>query len=90
MAAYLAAGLDGIRRGTDPGAAATGDLDAQDVARLPDDWGDALDAFDGSDWVKEALGEGFCRNYSTVKRHEYDAYRRTVPETERKTYIEFL
>ena len=90
MAAYLAAGLDGIRKGTDPGAVSTGDLDEQDVARLPDDWGDALDAFDASDWVKEAFGEEFCRNYSVVKRHEYDAFRRTVPETERKTYIEFL
>ena len=90
MAAYLAAGLDGIRKGTDPGAPATGDLDAQDVARLPDDWGDALDVFDGSDWVKEAFGEEFCRNYSTVKRYEFDAFRRTVPETERKSYIEFL
>ena len=90
MAAYLAAGLDGIRRGTDPGAQSVGDLDEQDVARLPDDWGDALDAFDGSDWVKEAFGEEFCRNYSVVKRYEYDAFRRTVSETERKTYIEFL
>ncbi len=90
MAAYLAAGLDGIEKGTDPGAAASGDLDAQDVPRLPDDWGDALDAFDASSWVKEALGEEFCRNFSVVKRFEYNAFRRTVPETERKSYIEFL
>ena len=90
MAAYLAAGLDGIEKGTDPGAAASGDLDEQDVPRLPDDWGDALDAFDASTWAKEALGEEFCRNFSVVKRFEYDAYRRTVPETERKSYIEFL
>ena len=90
MAAYLAAGLDGIAKATDPGAVSTGDLDEQDVARLPDDWGDALDAFDPSDWVKEAFGEEFCRNYSVVKRYEYDAFRRTVSETERKTYIEFL
>ena len=90
MAAYLAAGLDGIAKATDPGAVSTGDLDEQDVARLPDDWGDALDAFDASDWVKEAFGEEFCRNYSVVKRYEYGAFRRTVPETERKTYIEFL
>ncbi len=90
MAAYLAAGLDGIQKGTEPGAQSVGDLDEQDVTRIPDDWGAALDAFDASDWVKEAFGEEFCRNYSVVKRYEYDAYRRTVPETERKTYIEFL
>ena len=90
MAAYLAAGLDGIEKGTDPGNPASGDLDEQDVARLPANWGDALDAFDNSTWVKEAFGEEFCKNYSVVKRYEYDAFRRTVPETERKTYIEFL
>jgi len=90
MAAYLAAGLDGIRKRTDPGAQSVGDLDEQDVARLPDDWGDALDAFDASDWVKEAFGDEFHRNYSVVKRYEYAAFRRTVPDTERKTYIEFL
>jgi len=90
MAAYLAAGLDGIQKGMEPGAQSVGDLDEQDVARIPDDWGAALDAFDASDWVKETLGEEFCRNYSLVKRYEYDACRRTVPETERETYIEFL
>jgi glutamine synthetase len=90
MAAYLAAGLDGIQKGTDPGEQSVGDLDEQDVERLPDDWGDALDAFDASDWVKQAFGDEFHRNYSTVKRYEYAAFRRTVPESERKTYIEFL
>ena len=90
MAAYLAAGLDGIEKGTDPGAAASGDLDEQDVPHLSDDWGDALDAFDASTWAKEALGEKFCRNFSVVKRFEYNVYRRTVPETESKSYIEFL
>ncbi|MBI07275.1 MAG: hypothetical protein CMM54_09880 [Rhodospirillaceae bacterium] len=90
FAAYLAAGLDGIAKNIDPGAASSGDLDEQNVKRLPDDWGKALDAFDGSDWVKEALGEEFCRNYSVVKRHEYDAFRRTVHDGERKTYVEFL
>lgn len=90
FAAYLAAGLDGIRKGTDPGEQSVGDLDEQNVSRIPDDWGAALDAFDASDWVKEAFGEEFCRNYSVIKRYEYATFRRTVPETERKNYIEFL
>ena len=90
FAAYLAAGLDGIANKTDPGAVSAGDLDEQDVPRIPDDWGAALDAFETSAWVKEALGEEFQRNYSVIKRYEYDAFRRTVPETERNDYIEFL
>lgn len=90
FAAYLAAGLDGIARRTDPGPAAEGDLDVQDVPRLPDDWGAALDAFEGSAWAGECFGEAFCRNYARVKRHEYDAFRRQVPACERARYVEWL
>ena len=90
LAAYLAAGLDGIANRTDPGPVGEGDLDVQDVTRLPDDWGAALDAFEGSDWVKDWFGEEFCRNYATVKHHEYDAFRRMVPADERARYVEWL
>ncbi len=91
FAAYLAAGLDGVKNKIDPGPAAEGDLDEDAGAkRLPDDWGAALDAFDASSWVKQAFGDEFCRNYSLVKRYEYDAFRRTVPETERNLYVEWL
>ena len=57
---------------------------------LPDDWGEALARFDASDWVKDWFGEEFCRNYATVKRYEYDDFRREVPETERARYVEWL
>lgn len=90
FAAFFAAGLDGIRNQTDPGAESTGDLDEQDVARLPDDWGDALRTFENSDWARATFGEPFCRNYALIKRFEYDAFRRTVPETERNIYVEWL
>jgi len=90
LAALLAAGLDGIQNKTDPGPEATGDLDDQDVARLPDDWGQALQAFENSEWARATFGEVFCRNYSVVKRFEYDAFRRAVPETERNLYVEWL
>ena len=90
FAAYLAAGLDGIVNETDPGPPAEGDLDFQDVDRLPDDWGEALDRFEASDWVKEWFGGEFCRNYAIVKRYEYDAHRREVPASERARYVEWL
>ena len=60
------------------------------MARLPRDWGVALDAFEASDWARDALGEDFCRTYSLIKRHEYEKFRRTVTSTERELYIEFL
>ena len=79
-----------LGRPTDPGPPAEGDLDEQDVTRLPDDWGEALDRFEASDWAKDWFGEQFCRNYALVKRHEYDDFRRQVPETERARYVEWL
>lgn len=80
LAALLSAGVDGIRNQTDPGPPAKGDLDEQDIARLPQNWGDA---FDASDWARHAFGKDFCPNYSTIKRYEYDRFRRTVTDTER-------
>ena len=55
LAALVAADADGIRNRIDPGAPAQGDLAAPDVERLPLDWGEALDAFEASGWVKSAL-----------------------------------
>ncbi len=91
FAAYLAAGLDGIRNRIEPGPVATGDLDVDRKAeRLPDDWGRALDALEASSWAKAALGEAFIKNYLAVKRYEYDNWRRTVTDQERDIYIEWL
>jgi glutamine synthetase len=90
LAAYLAAGLDGIVNKTDPGPAAEGDLDMQELPRLPDDWGEALERFEASELAKDWFGEEFCRNYATVKRYEYDDVRREVPDTERARYVEWL
>jgi glutamine synthetase len=91
FAAFLASGLDGIRNRIDPGPIASGDLDIDgSVARLPDDWGQALAALDGSRWARAALGEAFVKNYLAVKRYEYDNWRRTVTDQERAFYIEWL
>jgi glutamine synthetase len=90
LAALLAAGTDGIRHQIDPDAPATGDLDSQDVERLPLDWGKALDAFEASSWAKTALGEEFCQTYALIKRHEFEVSRRSVSAQERARYAEFL
>ncbi len=35
-------------------------------------------------------GEEFCRVYSLVKRQEYEKFRTTVTDDERRLYAEFL
>ena len=96
FAGFLAAGLDGIRTKLDPGMPARGDLDGQDLERVSQDWGRALEAFESSDWVKQALGEEFCENYLHVKRSELDKYQKLEDgevdafERDRRLHIEFL
>ena len=74
-AAVLAAGLDGIERGLDPGPRSDAntytDPPSGDAARpLPAGVAEALAAFAADRVLREALGEDFCRAYETLRRQE--------------------
>jgi len=77
----LAAGMDGVERGLDPGEplqrdpAALGDEERADrgIDRLPPSLDEALDAFEDSDLLRDALGETLHQSYLEVKRSEWDA-----------------
>ena len=90
FSALLMAALDGIRNKIDPGPPAEGFLSLQDVPRVNRDWSAALDAFDGSAWVRAALGDEFCRVYSLIKRHEYEKFARKVTDNERALVIDLI
>jgi glutamine synthetase len=78
-AVVLAAGLDGIRRELKPGEpvnidtykVSEKDLAAQGVHRLPWTLGEALDAFEQSDFIKGVLGEELHASYAESKRAEW-------------------
>jgi len=77
--ALVAAGLDGIERGLDPGTPLNRDPGtltdeeraAQGVERLPTTLAEALDALEADDAIAAAFGEELFGSYLEVKRSEW-------------------
>jgi glutamine synthetase len=77
--ALVAAGLDGIERGLDPGAPLNRDPGtlsdeeraAQGIERLPTTLDEALDALEADDAIAAAMGGELFGSYLEVKRSEW-------------------
>jgi glutamate---methylamine ligase len=88
-AAVLAAGLDGIARGIDPGKPleinmyTQGDKAPEDTTKLPLNLLDALRAFETSSLLRETLGAEFTGAYAKLKNAEWNEYARHLTEWER-------
>ena len=95
LAATLAAGLDGIERGADPGSpvnvdtykATSEELHELGVGRLPVHLGEALQAFAADDLVQDALGKKFAEDYRLYKRAEWIEYSTVVDTWETNKYL---
>ncbi|SEL27043.1 glutamine synthetase family protein [Nonomuraea pusilla] len=76
LGAVIHAGLDGIRRGLDPGEAVDVDPDTRPgrYPRLPSSLEEALDALEADDVLMEALGPLRGSAYLAVKRSEARAF----------------
>lgn len=93
-AALIAAGLDGLARRLDPGAAVEDDLFALDlaairargIALLPQTLAQALDALEADGAITEALGATLCGEFVRSKRLEWTDYARHVGDWERARY----
>jgi glutamine synthetase len=93
-AALVAAGLDGIDRGLDPGASFTEDLfelgpagwARSGLARLPMSLEAALDALEADAVVCGALGEALSREFLKLKREEWSAWSGQVTPWELQRY----
>jgi glutamine synthetase type III len=88
QAAILAAGLDGIERGLEPGPRHDNDNYAQPLGpqrchSLPSDLGQALDAFAADAVLRAALGEEFCLAYERLRRRQWDRDRGAIADGER-------
>ena len=96
LAALLAAGLDGIERGLDPGDPASGDLghlpyaelQARGVGLLPRNVDAALDAVEADEVVMRALGPVCGPEMLRVRRAEAARYHTQVTAWERDVYFE--
>jgi glutamine synthetase len=93
-AALIAAGLDGIDRGLDPGLDRTEDLfqlslaelGERGIALLPQSLDQALDALEADDVVQAALGDTLAAEFVRLKRAESLAYARHVSTWELQRY----
>jgi glutamine synthetase len=87
VAAMIAAGLDGIDRGLDPGAPVTGIASPLGVETLPRTLAEALDALEADTVLHAALGEEAVAEFITIKRLEWGAYMDTVTGWELDMYL---
>ena len=93
-AALIAAGLDGVDRELDPGAACTEDLfalplpaiQARGIPLLPQGLGEAIAALKRDELVCGALGETLSEQFIALKRSEWTEFSQHVSEWEVKRY----
>lgn len=93
-ALVLAAGLEGIREGLDPGSPQSENLyeftDSQLAARgvqaLPRTLGEAVEAFAADPFIETTLGKSLRDEFITYKQAEWDEYHQTVSAWEIQRY----
>jgi glutamine synthetase len=88
-AALLAAGLDGIERGTDPGPELKGNAYAEAQAEpFPVTLQEAVELWEGSEFARAAFGEDVWRHYLNYGRTEQRLFDQVVTDYERRRMFE--
>lgn len=98
LAAMIASGLDGFRRGLrlpvaieeNPGLWSGEERRHQGVTRLPRDLREALDAFAQDDVVRNSMGQAIADHMLEARAIEWDIYQETVHPWEREQYLDSL
>lgn len=83
----LAAGLEGIRTGADPGQAQDDLSYMAEIDSLPRTLMDAVDAFEQDPLTHEVFHEAFIREYIEMKTGEWERDHRDVTPAEREAYL---
>ena len=90
-AVMVAAGMDGVRKGLDPGPPAQGNLFKEiTVPRLPANPIEGLDALLADHDLVQALGETFAMTYAELLRFDWQRYLGHVSDWEIDEYREML
>lgn len=83
----LAAGMDGIKNKLAPTKSSNCNEAGQKAENLPETLKEAIDLFENSTWIREVLGEEFCRQYTAAKKNEWLRYTRQVTDWEVEEYL---
>ncbi|MEO0535573.1 MAG: type III glutamate--ammonia ligase [Cyanobacteria bacterium P01_A01_bin.123] len=97
-ALILAAGLEGIREGLDPGEPHTenmyqyslDELETMGIDLLPRTLSEAIDAFEADPLAKTVMGPLMHQTYTDFKRQEWEEYHTHVSDWEIKRYLKFF
>jgi glutamine synthetase len=88
-AALLAAGLDGIERGTDPGPELVGNAYAEAEAEpFPSTLREAVDLWEKSKFARKTFGDGVWRHYLNYGKTEQRLFDEVVTDYERRRMFE--
>jgi glutamine synthetase len=90
FAATIAAGLDGIERGLDPGDPYIGNGYTADLPRIPSTLVEAIELFDGSQLARDAFGDFVHAHLVNTARQEWHLFNKHVTDWERRRGFEQL
>jgi glutamine synthetase len=90
VAANLAAGLDGIRRGLTPPPLVDSDPYATDAPMLPGSLWEAVEHLERDEFFAQAFGAGFVKFVTAMKRNECNRFLGEVTDWEMREYFEFF
>jgi glutamine synthetase len=87
LAGMIAAGLDGVERGLDPGAPEKAAASTLGAAVLPRTLAEALDELERDTVLRDGIGEEAVAEFVAVKRLEWGSYMEAVTAWELDTYL---
>jgi glutamine synthetase len=88
-AATIAAGLDGVERGTDPGPELIGNAyEAGEAEPFPSSLREAVELWEASEFAKQAFGEAVWAHYLNYGRTEQRLFDQVVTDYERRRMFE--
>ena len=82
LAVCISAGLEGIRKGTEPG-----EPNAEYGSVLPGNLKEATHLMEGDELMKKVLGEKLLHTYALLKNREWDDYMLQVSDWEIEKYL---
>ena len=88
LAAILGAALNGIEDGIEPPDPITGNSYAMELATIPTQWGDAIDAFEHSTIIPRLFAPEMIRNLVLTKRQEMFYMAELSPNEQVEIYLD--